>query len=179
MASTQPKDQMHFCPKCGGRSFPFEGKKFQCDSCDFTLYINSSCAVAALILNEKGELLLSRRKFAPLEGTLDLPGGFVDPMESAEEAIRREIKEELNLEIVKLDFFCSVPNEYIFKGLSYYTTDITFICKVDSFTNMHVMDDISEALFIQPLEIDLKEVGAISMKKIIQQFQQHYITELQ
>ncbi|BDC99451.1 NUDIX hydrolase [Persicobacter psychrovividus] len=170
MSTTHPKDQISYCPKCGGKKFPYAGKNFHCQDCGFTFYINSSAAVAAIILNEKNELLLTRRKFEPMAGLLDLPGGFVDPMESAETAVRREIKEELNLEIDQLHFFCSVPNEYTFNGLSYFTTDITFLCKVDSMEHIHAEDDISEALFIAPENIRLEDIGATSMKVIVQKY---------
>ncbi len=51
----------------------------------------------ALILNEKNQLLVTRRKQDPFKGTLDLPGGFAEPGEGIEQSLIREIKEELEI----------------------------------------------------------------------------------
>jgi len=61
-------------------------------------YMNPSAATAAFILNGKGELLVERRKREPAKGTLDLPGGFADFDETAEEGVAREVLEETGLE---------------------------------------------------------------------------------
>ena len=63
------------------------------------LLFQSFLAVACFIRNSKGELLLVRRAKEPAKGTLDLPGGFVDMYESAEDAAHREVKEETGLDI--------------------------------------------------------------------------------
>ena len=74
-------------------------KAKQCTTCRFVYYFNPSSAVACFIRNSKGELLLVRRAKEPAKGTLDLPGGFVDMYESAEDAAHREVKEETGLDI--------------------------------------------------------------------------------
>lgn len=51
-----------------------------------------AAAVAGLIFNEKGQLLLTIRAKDPGKGLLDLPGGFVDMGENADQALRREIE---------------------------------------------------------------------------------------
>ena len=80
-----------------------------------------------MIVNDKGEILFTKRSVDPHKGMLDLPGGFVDIMESAENALVREIKEELNLNIEHFQYFMSSPNEYIFGGLSVFTLDLAYI----------------------------------------------------
>ena len=65
--------------------------------CGFVYYFNSSAATAIFITNRVGELLVVRRAKEPAKGTFDLPGGFVDMYETAEEAIIREVKEETGL----------------------------------------------------------------------------------
>lgn len=45
------------------------------------------------------EALLVRRAVEPRRGSWDLPGGFVDPFEHPEDAIHREVKEELGVEV--------------------------------------------------------------------------------
>jgi len=158
-----------YCPKCGesfiqGRD---QGRSFKCEACNFHYYINNSAAVACLITNELGELLLTRRAFDPNKGMLDLPGGFVDPLESAEEAVIREIKEELNLDVIKIEYLISYPNLYPFSGIVVPTADLGFACKVDDFKSMKPGDDVASIEFIHPEKIDFNLLCTESMKKII------------
>ena len=165
---TRPGNVLKFCPKCGSNHFIFDKhRSFLCQPCGFNLYINSSSAVAAIIENENGEILLTVRAFDPAKGKLDLPGGFVDPMESAEEAVVREIKEELNLDIIEMKYLTSFPNEYIFKGYSVYTTDMAFVCKVVDFNAITSKDDISGYKFVAPKEIDFTVISSDSIRDIL------------
>ena len=168
MNSTQPGKVIKYCPKCGTDKFIFDGiRSFKCKTCGFHFFINSAAAVAAVIVNAKGEVLLTRRAFDPCKGMLDLPGGFVDPGERAEEALYREIKEELNLDIIEANFLVSYPNEYVFSGYSVFTTDLGFLCQVKSFEGMHIQDDISGYEFVSGKEIDYNEISSDSIKNII------------
>ncbi|MCZ4695116.1 NUDIX domain-containing protein [Ancylomarina euxinus] len=179
MKSTLPKNTIHYCPKCGSSEFSFkEDQSFLCDQCQFHLYINSAAAVAAIILNDKGEILFTKRAVEPHKGMLDLPGGFVDIMESAENALYREIKEELNLDIESFQYFMSSPNEYIFEGLSVFTLDLAYICKLNSFNHIHAKDDISAYEFIAPNLIPYNQIGGESIKKITKAFAKNLINEL-
>ncbi len=165
---TRPQNVLKFCPKCGSNNFLFEGEKsFKCKDCGFHFFINSASAVAALIENEKGELLLSIRAFNPNKGMFDLPGGFVDPNESVEQALIREIKEELNLNVIKYDFIASFPNEYEFSGYTVYTCDLAFRCVVTGWEDMHIKDDISGIKFVTSDTIEWEKVCATSIKSII------------
>ena len=114
-----PQEVFNFCPKCGSQQFEFQGEKsFLCNSCNFLYYINVAGAVAALILDDQNRLMFAKRAFDPHKGSLDLPGGFVDKDESAEEALKREIKEELNLEVDRYTLFRSFQKRYNFRILT-------------------------------------------------------------
>lgn len=169
--STKPGDVLKYCPSCGSNQFIFDASRsFACDTCGFHLYINSASAVAAIIENEKGEILLTIRAFEPAKGKLDLPGGFVDPMESAEEAVIREIKEELNLDVLEMKYLISYPNEYVFKGYSVYTTDLAFVCKVSGFEAINSNDDVSGYRFFKPEDVDFKDISSDSIRDILQYY---------
>ncbi|MUP39086.1 NUDIX hydrolase [Labilibaculum euxinus] len=175
MSPTFPQKVIKYCPKCGGAEFLYKSdNSFLCENCHFHLYVNASAAVAALIVNEKGELLLAKRAVEPQKGMLDLPGGFVDVMETAEQALCREIKEELNLEISELSYFMSYPNEYVFGGLSVFTLDLAYICKIKSFKEIDANDDISGFKFYETESIPYQEIGSISMKEIVKSFVKKY-----
>ena len=168
MGTTHPQDVFKHCPRCGVDTFvPLPRHRFRCESCGFFYYINEAAAVAALIENRKGELLLTARNREPKKGFLDLPGGFVDIGETAEDALRREIREELNLEITESRFFASAPNEYAYKGLTYFTLDLAFLCRVASFDEVRPADDVGGFVFRAPGAISIQEIGLDSIKKIV------------
>ncbi|MCW3807548.1 NUDIX hydrolase [Plebeiibacterium marinum] len=170
---SRPEKILKYCPKCGSSKFIFEGvRSFLCADCNFHYFINASAAVAALIENEQGELLLTVRALAPNKGMLDLPGGFVDPLEKVEDAIARELKEELNLDIISLSYLTSFPNEYIFSGFSVFTTDIAFVCKVKGWDKMHIQDDISDIVFVNRENIKWDNIAYNSIKNIIKTYWQ-------
>ena len=166
---THPKDVIKFCPRCGCKAFISndQGRSFKCEGCQFDFYMNSSAAVAALIFNDKGQLLLARRAIEPAKGMLDLPGGFVEPMERAEEAVRREIREELGVAVTQTEFLVSYPNEYIYSGFSVFTVDLAFICKVDQISGITPADDVSSVEYYFPEVIKKEELCSDSMFEII------------
>ncbi|MFH1182283.1 MAG: NUDIX domain-containing protein [Candidatus Woesearchaeota archaeon] len=59
-------------------------------------------AVVFSVVNESLKVLLIRRKKAPFKGMYALPGGFVEPHENLEEAVKRELAEETNVKNVFL-----------------------------------------------------------------------------
>ena len=54
--------------------------------------------VAAIIKNDEGKILLTRRNVKPFKGQWCLPGGHIDPYETVKGAVVREVKEETGLE---------------------------------------------------------------------------------
>ncbi|HET6557388.1 MAG TPA: NUDIX domain-containing protein [Prolixibacteraceae bacterium] len=168
--NTHPVNVLKFCPRCGSSYFPATGSRsFRCMDCYFNYYVNSSAAVAVLLFNDKGELLLTRRAVEPDMGKLDLPGGFIDPMETGEEAAIREIREELGIDIHSLQYFCSFPNEYVFSGYSVFTLDLAFLAKTDHLDKMTPMDDIASFEFCRPQDVDMLELPSMSMKNILKE----------
>ena len=162
------KDSFHFCPFCGSDNFIWDGEKSHaCSDCGKKLYTNAVGAVIALIRNANGELLFTTRKFNPAKGTLDLPGGFIDLQETAEQAVVREVKEELNLDVVHLQFYGSFPNEYTYAGLTYFTIDLAFECEVENFDNLVANDDVSDSCFKNPKQVNLQEIGLASVRTLV------------
>ena len=97
-----------------------EGKRNDCLDCGWVYYQNPVAAVVAVMMF-KQQLLLLRRAEDPGRGLLDLPGGFVDFGETAEEAFRRELNEGLIIESVDLSYFTSAPNQYHYLEVPYQT----------------------------------------------------------
>ena len=100
----------------------------RCTECGYVYFHNTCASVAGII--EMGEgILLTIRAHEPKAGMYDLPGGFVDYNESAEDALLREIREELGLEVTIASYLGSFPNRYVYRNVVYFTTDIFFLCR--------------------------------------------------
>ncbi len=172
----QAENIFKYCPKCGEPGFSLlAGKRvFHCDICKFSYYLNAAAAVAALIINEDGNLLVVERGREPAKGMLDLPGGFVDVGERAEDALQREIREELNLEIEQFSLLTTFPNYYPYGDMVYFTLDLAFVCQVRDFSKIRTADDVVGYHFKALHEIDLELFGFESVKKIIEYFNSSY-----
>ncbi|WP_298650742.1 NUDIX domain-containing protein [uncultured Proteiniphilum sp.] len=161
-----PLQQFQFCPKCGSKQFTAHNEKSKkCTDCSFIYYFNSSAAVVAVIENSKDEILVARRAKDPAKGTLDLPGGFVDMHETAEEAVSREIREETGLSINSSQYLFSIPNIYLYSGFEVHTVDIFFKCRVNEFNHLTAQDDVSELLFIALERLNPADFGLVSIRK--------------
>ncbi|HCY85869.1 MAG TPA: DNA mismatch repair protein MutT [Desulfobacteraceae bacterium] len=161
------------CPDCGRPDLKADSfKSFACRSCGFQFFINCAAAVMGLILDDKNRLLVTRRKYAPARGSLDLPGGFADPGEGIEESLKRELAEELNLKAVEMTYLCSYPNTYTYGPVTYPITDMAFICRVESFGAIQANDDVADFLFIPVNALDPLRFGMASARKVISRFKQ-------
>lgn len=148
-------------------------KSFKCNSCNFILFLNAASAVIAIIINDNKELLVTLRKTNPAAGTYDLPGGFVDNNESLENAVIREIKEELNLDISRLKYWKSFSNQYVYKEILYHTTDAAFFCKTINLLNIKPADDVSDYKFIPINKLDIDCFGLSSIKNLIKELKNY------
>ena len=168
--------QFRYCPKCGSNQLsPDSAKSFRCAACNFVFYLNPAAAVAGLVVNANGDLLVVGRNHDPAKGTWDLPGGFLDPGESYEQGLRREIREELSLDIIALRYLFSSPNQYTYGGVVYSTVDAAFVCEIDpAETPQADMAEIIFATFIPLSKIKVERFGLPSIRVIVNEYLKHY-----
>ncbi|MCH8336783.1 MAG: 8-oxo-dGTP diphosphatase MutT [Proteobacteria bacterium] len=68
---------------------------------------------AGILIDSVGRLLITDRSRAKsMRGFWEFPGGKLASGESAEDALRRELAEELEIEIVSFEYFCSLGHDY-------------------------------------------------------------------
>jgi 8-oxo-dGTP diphosphatase len=82
-------------------------KKKKCES---GYFINRGTSVDAVIRNSKGEFLLGKRNIPPFKGMWGNIGGYVEWDEKVEEALEREVKEEIGLKIENYSFINCYSN---------------------------------------------------------------------
>ena len=96
-----------YCPKCGtkliGKAAGDDGDVPFCTSCNRYWFDRFSCCVIVLVANEYNELAMIRQ-YRLSERYWTYVAGFIIPGETAEEAARREVKEELGLELNRLEY---------------------------------------------------------------------------
>jgi len=162
-----------FCPKCSGSAYVKNDKKIVCAKCGFELYFNTAAAAAALIFDKEGRLMVIRRNHEPQKGLLDLPGGFVDFGEDGETAIKREVFEELGIDVEVTGYYRSIPNIYMYRDILYHTLDLFFSCRTNKeLSSVIHNDEISEILFKFPKDISEDEIAFDSMKNLIRSMNQ-------
>ena len=160
----------NFCPSCGSRRIAFDGmKEFTCGQCSFTYYQNVAAAAGA-ILECNGKIVLIRRKQEPGKGMLDLPGGFMDPGETAEEGARREIREELKIDVGPLEYLGSYPNTYEYRNVTYCSCDLLFYGNIGAFPTEFDETEAEELVFMEPFEIRNDELAFESIRRGLQLF---------
>jgi NAD+ diphosphatase len=97
-----------FCGRCGHktRQLRTERAKF-CTDCNHITYPRLSPAIIVLV--KKGEEVLLARgpRFPP--GQFSVLAGFVESGENCEETVRREVKEEVGIEVTNIRYFGSEP----------------------------------------------------------------------
>lgn len=170
---THPLEVFRFCPKCGSEDFVIHNDLSRhCEKCGFTYYQNPRASTAAFILNGRNELLVVRRAKDPEKGTLDLPGGFVDNEETAEEGMRREIREETGLEVGEVSYLFSLPNIYRYSGMDIHTLDLFFVCHVDDETLPQASDDAAECFWTPLKQVYVERFGLRSIRKAVHTFLQ-------
>jgi len=97
-----------FCGRCGSGTLdrPKERAK-ECPNCGLISYPRISPAIIVLVERE-GKVLLARSHRHP-QGLFSVLAGFVEPGETLEGAVAREIKEEVGIKVRDIRYFGSQP----------------------------------------------------------------------
>lgn len=102
-------DKSHkFCGRCGNSTFKKENKfERVCKACNVNFFPRISPSIIVLIHNQDNLVMARSPHYAP--GIYGLIAGFVETGETIEEAVHREVKEEIGLKIKNLVYKGSQP----------------------------------------------------------------------
>ena len=103
-------DRNHqYCGRCGTLTVPSETERSRtCPNCSLTAYPRISPAIIVAVT--KGDkILLGHNRRHRTSKTYSVLAGFVEPGESLEECVRREVMEEVRVELDDIRYFASQP----------------------------------------------------------------------
>lgn len=97
-----------YCGKCGQRTIEHDADRAMvCESCEISSYPRLSPSIIVLVHRGR-EVLLARNHRFP-DGMYSTLAGFVEPGESIEETLVREVEEEVGLVVKNLQYLGSQP----------------------------------------------------------------------
>ena len=100
-------DRSHrYCGRCGTATVARVNERArECPACALVVYPRVSPAMMALVTRGRELLLARAHRFAP--GMFSALAGFVEPGETIEDCVRREVREEVGVEVTDITYFAS------------------------------------------------------------------------
>lgn len=118
--------------------------------------MNLQVGVKVLLKNTQGKYLFIKRT-KQLEGetstSWDIPGGRIEPNESLEEALRREAKEELGIELAGEPRLINAQNIFI-RAQGLHVVRLTYVLEVDiNIDTIELSDEHQEVAYMSLAEV--------------------------
>lgn len=104
--------------------------------------------VAAVIKKDNKYFCAQRDNFGELGGKWEFPGGKVEAGETLEESLKREIFEELKIDIIINEYLMTVNHEYE----TFKITLHTFLCEVN--TNNFVLTEHINSRWVEKEDLE-------------------------
>ena len=119
------------------------------------LYPNQPIIGVGAVIIGKGKILLEKRKGEPGRGKWSVPGGLVELGESAEQTVKREVREETNLEVEDpklIDIVNSITLDENGK-IKYHFVIVDYFVKLKGGT-LKAADDAAELRWVKFSEVE-------------------------
>jgi NAD+ diphosphatase len=127
-----------YCGRCGAPAITRSKERAkECPECGLVSYPRISPAIIVLVERD-GQLLLARSK-RHTSGMYSVLAGFVEPGETLEQAVRREIREEVGLSVTDIRYFGSQPWPFPDSLM------IAFTCRYESGEIRLALDEMVDA----------------------------------
>ena len=161
-----PAELFRFCPRCGAaRAAANVGQiPLRCEACGLVFFFNPTVSAAAFVFDSLGRALFIRRAHEPAKGKLGIPGGFGDIGETAEAAVRREVREEVGLEVENVVFLGSFPNDYHYREVTYPVVDLVFTASAIEPESARSLDGVLGLEWHRPADVDANELAFPSIR---------------
>jgi mutator protein MutT len=136
-------DGWRHCPVCATEVEPDDGS-FECPACGFVAYAHSAATASAVVWDDGGRVLLSRRAADPAAGKFDLPGGFVEEGEHPADCVVRELEEEAGITIADPELLGVWMDRYEYKGRTVETLNVYYSARIGRGDTPEPADDVAE-----------------------------------
>lgn len=170
--------KFRYCPYCASsvvEEVRFNAVRPVCSACGFVQFHDPKVAVIALVLHQD-KVLLIRRAVDPAKGKWSLPGGYMDAGEMPEEALQRELLEEVGLRVKigdLIDIFPMVNDEgrrigivLAFRAEPSGSAEIPYVADDAQEANWYGAKQIPAELAFESTETLLKNWGASALSSI-------------
>lgn len=172
-----------FCPQCASALVERQVDRRRlpaCPQCSFIDWRNAKPCAGALVISG-GKVLLVKRGIEPYKGCWDIPGGFMEPHETPEQAVARELLEETGLTIANPQYLTALPDIYGPTPADGHEPDFTlniyFVATVAGGT-LTASDDAVEARWFAldalPADDQLAFVHARKVMKLLRERRDRY-----
>jgi ADP-ribose pyrophosphatase YjhB (NUDIX family) len=133
-----------------------------CNVCGESTYLSPKPAACGVVVDAQGRVLLGRRAGAPRAGLWDVLGGFLEPGESPEQGLRRELLEELGVECAVGRYLGGFADTYSEVGQDGDATlNLAYECRIVE-GDPRAADDVSELAWFAPSELPARDAFAFS-----------------
>ena len=167
----EPRAQFRCCPRCGAALAAPGACPLACTACGFAYYFNPAVSAAAILLDRAGQGLFIRRGHEPGLGRLAFVGGFIDAGETPEGALRREVREEIGVELDAIRYLGSQPNTYSYRGVTYHVVDLIFVATLADGAAPRLLDGVAAIEWHDPRTLDPARLAFASMTWALAEFQ--------
>jgi len=168
-----------FCPLCGAPRDSYSPvRPFRCSSCGHTTFFGPTSAVGGIITNPQRNVLLIRRAKDPGKGKLGMPGGFIDHGESAEQALTREIHEEVGIDASTMNYLMTAPNHYVYQGIALPVMDLFFHVPLDAQPLIRTQEsEVTDYLWTSLTDEILEQIAFPSNRKALEVYRDRVAAE--
>ena len=158
-------DGWKHCPVCA-TPVRHDQSKVECPQCGFVQYANPKPTASALVVDDKGRVMFSRRANDPAAGKLDLPGGFVEEGEHPLDSLHRELREEAGIGLRDTEFVGIFMDRYGVASREVSTLNLYWSARIAD-GEPRPADDVVELVFAAPDEIPWDELAFDHLPDVI------------
>lgn len=140
-----------FCHLCGALYVEGKTQPWECQGCGSLVYENSLPAAEIILFDAKQRAVLAVRGINPNKGKVDGIGGFLEPNESNEKAVLRELREETGIlpeNIGPLTYVQSWTAKYPFSKEEHTVLSSTFTAQLNESVKISPHDDVAEIIYV-------------------------------
>jgi mutator protein MutT len=145
------------CPVCATTVEPEDGR-FECPECGFVTFAHSMPTASAVVGDDEGRVLLSRRAHDPFAGKWDLPGGFLEEGEHPLDCVMRELREEAGIGLADPKLLGIWIDRYEYKRRLVATLNLYYSARIGEGTP-EPADDVTELRWFAPAEVPVAELA--------------------